>query len=70
MKRYMITRCGEDPNSRGYPSGICTAFDTIEEVEDYIKGRNPDYHYQVYEGMCSYVRHVELRKVPLISNSS
>jgi hypothetical protein len=67
MKRYMVTRCEQDPDTRGAPSSISSAFDTIEQAEAHIKDRNPDYHYQIYEGVCSYNRYVELRKTPIFN---
>ena len=67
MKRYLVTRCDADPDNRVTPNSIRNGFDALEEAEEYIKESGSQYHYQIYEGVCSYNRFVELRKTPIFS---
>lgn len=70
MKKYLITRCEGDPDRADRPTSIRVARDTIEEAEEYIKAQSSNYNYQIFEGVCCYTKHVELRKTPMFDISS
>ena len=70
MKKYLITRCEGDPDSRTRPTSTQAGRDTIEEAEEYIKAQSSNYNYQIFEGVCCYTKHVELRKTPMFNIST
>ena len=70
MKKFLITRCDVNPDSVGRPNGIQVGRDTLEEAEEYIKLQGSAYNYQIFEGVCCYTKHVELRKTPMFDIST
>jgi len=70
MKKFLITRCEGDPDTRTRPSSVVSSRDTIEEAEEFIKAQGTTYNYQIFEGVCCYTKHVELRKTPMFDISS